>query len=325
MKRSMAFLLVAVLCIGLCACGGASTSSDSNEAAISVAASQCKELIERIGTVTAESGDAIEAAEKAYNALDDADKAQIAVAAADLQTARKTFDTIVREAESQAKVDNVIALIDAIGAVTLNAKSAVDEAQAAYDALTKEEQGKVTNAAALESARTALTKLVQAEKDKVIKEYTKKFDKEVDKVEGITWYQPKNMPEYIDIRSYIIPYIGVRNDGAWVCIRYNYTADDWIFWENLKIVVDGKTYTKSVGYYNTVRDNDTEIWEYYDEVLDVNQAMDSSQLTMLADIAASDETIIRFQGDDYHYDLYVTKEDKNMIKDVLKLYEAMLP
>ncbi len=42
------------------------------------------------------------------------------------------------------------------------------------------------------------------------------------------------------------------------------------------------------------------------------------------DIAESNETIIRFQGDDYHYDLVVTKKDKKIISDVLALYGALI-
>jgi len=81
---------------------------------------------------------------------------------------------------------------------------------------------------------------------------------------------------------------------------------------------------KLVGYYNTIRDNDTEVWEYWDECLKYNQAMDSDQIKMLKAIANSNETIVRFQGDNYHYDLYVKEADKKMIRDALALYEAML-
>ena len=45
---------------------------------------------------------------------------------------------------------------------------------------------------------------------------------------------------------------------------------------------------------------------------------------MLQAIADSEETIIRFEGDEYYYDLYVTDKDKQMIRDTLTLYEAMI-
>lgn len=45
---------------------------------------------------------------------------------------------------------------------------------------------------------------------------------------------------------------------------------------------------------------------------------------MLRQIAGSNETIIRFQGNDYSHDLTVTKTDKTIIADVLALYGALL-
>lgn len=152
-----------------------------------------------------------------------------------------------------------------------------------------------------------------------------KFEKDKDEVEGITWYFHKDMPEYIDTRSYIIPYIGVKGNDAWICIRYNYTGDDWVFWKTLKIVADGEKYTKSVGAFNTVRDNAYgAVWEWYDEVLNTNVALSSDELVMLKEIANSDKTIIRFEGDDYAEDLTVTSADKRMIKDALKLYGTFI-
>lgn len=90
-------------------------------------------------------------------------------------------------------------------------------------------------------------------------------------------------------------------------------------------MADGVNYYKNIGYFNTIRDNSGgKVWEYYDEVLDSDLSMDAGQLQMLQAIAQSEETIIRFQGDNYYYDLYVTDMDKQIIQDTLDLYEALL-
>ena len=227
--------------------------------------------------------------------------------------------------------DAILAAENAYSALTEKEKQSVAETKtvlatkrAEYDALSADEKALVTNYATLETAEADYAAAWEAERQKIIKEYSKKFEIDKDPIEGISWYMHDNMPNYIDVRSYLIPYIGVRGNNVWMCIRYNYTADDWIFWENLTISVDGDKYYKLVGYYNTIRDNDTEVWEYWDECLDYNQAMDSDQIKMLKAIANSNETIVRFQGDNYHYDLYVKEADKKMIRDALALYEAML-
>lgn len=223
------------------------------------------------------------------------------------------------------KVTPVINSINEIGSVSLESKDKISEARKLFDDLSESDKIKVTNYSILQAAETQYDALVKAEKDKIINTYKSKFEIEYDKIENITWYMPKNMPEYIDERCYLIPYIGVRNNRAWICVRYNYTEDDWIFWESLSILVDGNKTTKSVGSFNTTRDNDGGVvWEYYDEILNINASIDSNDIQLLEKIANSNETIVRFQGDDYHYDLTVSNKDKSMIKDVLAMYSAFV-
>lgn len=228
-------------------------------------------------------------------------------------------------AEYEEKAKEVIALIDTIGTVTLESEEVIKAARDSYAALSVEAQAMVTNYNTLESAETEFSELMRVEKERIFNENISKFDIDQDKVEGITWYMHNNMPEYIDTRSYIIPYIGVQNDNAWICIRYNYTADDWVFWKKLTIVTDNEKYIKTVGAFDTVRDNDGGVvWEWYDECLNYNQTLESAELLMLKDIAESTETIIRFEGDEYYEDLIVTDTDKAIIKDVLALYSGLV-
>ena len=281
------------------------------------------DLIDAIGNVTVDSEAAILAAEEAYDNLSDEEKSMITDAANTLTAARSAYDSAVAE-QMAMNAAEVTSAIEAIGTVTLDSKDAINNARELYNALTSEEKQLVTTLDILETAEATYESLRDAENQRIITEYSAKFETESDPIEGITWYMHNSMPDYIDIRSYIIPYIGVQGNRAWICIRYNYTADSWIFWENLTIMVDGTKYNKYVGPFDTIRDNDTEIWEFWDEALDYNQPMSSTELQMLNDIANSTETIIRFEGDDYYDDLYVTDTDRQIIRDTLMLYEALL-
>lgn len=287
-----------------------------------IAAAEVSNAIDSIGTVTLDSKEAIDAARAQYEALSSNEKALVSNYSA-LEAAEAEYDALVA-AQMAAHAEEVSNAIDAIGTVTLDSKDAIEAAKTLYNALTDEEKALVTNYGTLEAAEAEYDVLWEAERQRVIQQYSYKFEIDRDPVDGITWYMHNNMPDYIDIRSYIIPYIGVRNNQPWICIRYNYTGDSWIFWESLTIVVDGTKYYKNVGYFNTTRDNDTEVWEFYDECLYIGQGMDTEEIKMLEAIANSNETIIRFQGDNYHYDLYVTNQDKQMIRDTLTLYEALL-
>ena len=280
-------------------------------------------LIESIGDITLDSEAAITAAEEAYEKLPAEEKTMIAAAAEKLAECRAAYESAVAE-QMAAHAAEVTNAIDAIGEVTIDSKTAIEQARNLYNALTDEEKNLVSNYTILETAEADYAVIWEAEKQRIISEYSKKFEIDTDPIEGISWYMHENMPDYIDTRSYIIPYIGVRSSNAWICIRYNYTADSWIFWEKLTIMADGVKYYKSVGYRDTIRDNDTEVWEYWDEALNYKQSLDSEQLQMLQAIADSEETIIRFEGDEYYYDLYVTDKDKQMIRDTLTLYEAMI-
>ena len=68
------------------------------------------------------------------------------------------------QADEDAVAD-VIAKINAIGTVTLDSKSAIDEARKAYDKLTAAQQARVSNYAALTAAETTYAKLVQDKAD----------------------------------------------------------------------------------------------------------------------------------------------------------------
>ncbi|MFR3979755.1 MAG: DUF4430 domain-containing protein [Oscillospiraceae bacterium] len=113
------------------------------------------------GKVTLAERDAVKAAQDAYDALSAEQKEYLTFAQAAKVTA---LAKRIAELEA-APIKSVEALIDAIGTVTLDSKSAIDEARAAYDKLTAAQQAKVSNYAALTAAETTYAKLVQDKAD----------------------------------------------------------------------------------------------------------------------------------------------------------------
>ena len=113
------------------------------------------------GKVTLAERDAVKAAQDAYDALSAEQKEYLTFAQAAKVTA---LAKRIAELEA-APIKPVEALIDAIGTVTLDSKSAIDEARKAYDKLTAEQQAKVSNYAALTAAETTYAKLVQDKAD----------------------------------------------------------------------------------------------------------------------------------------------------------------
>ncbi len=143
-----------------------------------------------------------------------------------------------------------------------------------------------------------------------------------DKVQKLTWYQHKNQPYYADITCYIYPYIGRLDDGTtWLRVTLDYTDAKtdagWIFYNKVIFSVDGENTTKSFSRNEITRDNDTEVWE----IADFEPSTDD--ILLLKSIASSNETIIRFQGDEHYYDHVVTQNEKDAILDVLAAYDYL--
>lgn len=99
-----------------------------------------KELIDAIGEVTLDSGDAIDAARTAYDKLPEAKKALVDNYEK-LTAAEEAYTALVDAAAAKAVDD----LIDAIGEVTLESGDAIKAARAAYDALTDTQKELVKN------------------------------------------------------------------------------------------------------------------------------------------------------------------------------------
>lgn len=275
-------------------------------------AAEMDNIIAAIGEVTADSGDVIAVARETYNTLDEETKGYVTLTA-QLEEAEAAYN--------QIKADEVVALIDGIGKVSLDSSETIAAAKAAYDALTSDAQALVGNASVLSDAAQQYKDLRKAEADKLLRN----MRCEEDEVRGISWYYPKAFPYYdsygywgADVRCFVLPYMGVQGDSVWLRLVCDYTSGDWIFFEKITFAVDDQRYYKYFSYYDVVRDNAYgDIWEYVD--LEVG----ADEIELLKAIANSEKTIIRFEGDEYYDDFTVKESDKKAIKEMLLVYEAL--
>ena len=143
MRRILAAALALVLALMLCACKSAEAKSVEAQ-------------IGQIGDVTLESAVAIEEAEAAFAALTEEQKAEVKNYDV-LLAARETYTGLKSEAAQKTE-----ALIDAIGDVTADSRAAIEQAQAAYDALSAQEREQVENYAILQEAHERFAALKSA-------------------------------------------------------------------------------------------------------------------------------------------------------------------
>ncbi len=138
------------------------------KAADEAAANDVVALIEAIGTVTLDSENAIVAARAAYNDLTGAQKALVAVEKLTALTTAESSLADLKEAKAadEAAANDVVALIEAIGTVTLDSENAIVAARTAYDALTDAQKALVSaeKLTVLTTAESSLEALKNAPK-----------------------------------------------------------------------------------------------------------------------------------------------------------------
>ena len=310
MKKYLVVIMAVLMALCLCACG----KSEAVKAA--------EEKIAAIGEVTLDSEKRISAAEKAVEKLSDDELKQLDKAE-ELKKAREAYEELVLENKAAA-VDSVI---DQIGEVTLESAEKINAAQQAFEQLTEKEKGKVKNASLLNQAEEKLAALQKQEKEAKRAEALKLLGNmrlDEDKVRHLKFYYPKawrfnSYGNWIaDTRCFILPYIGMDNNGnVWMRVVYNYTDDDWVFFKKITVAADDERYYRSFKYFDIVHDNGGgKVWEYID-------TDGASDVTMLWAIVNSKETIVRFEGDDYSHDFTVRESDKQAIKEALLVYEGL--
>ena len=276
-------------------------------------ANEVEAVISAIGTVTLDSGDAIDTAEKAYAAADPEAQALVENAAA-LEEAKTAL--------SGLRVANVEELVAAIGEVTADSADAIDAARSAYDALSGDDKAKVSNADALETAEAAYKAAKLAAAESLLANTWQ----QVDAVQGVTFYYPANIPHnnqywYYDQRCFLLPYL-VRRDGSnsmdmWII--YCYTGSSWVFFDDITVVADGERFTDHFNYFDVSRDNGG---GRVGETAQTSVSYGGSYYKMLRAISESKETIVRFEGDDHYHDITISQADKNSIKNILDIFDA---
>lgn len=278
---------------------------------------EIENAIESIGEVTLDSESTISTARKLYDQVD-----------AQTQKSISNYDILTQAEEnlSQLKVEHVTESIAAINVdkLTLDDESTVKSVQAEFNKLTNDEKAQVENSQVISDANGRLAELkkeeqerLKAEKEKELNNALAKLQKEEDKVTGITYYKPSNYPKYLNNKSYALPYLGVKGDDVQVLISMDYYGDSWIFWHTVTFAVDD--YRWSQKYYDVSRDVDNggDVVEFK------SITCGTEEIAMLSKIADSDETIIRFQGDDYKKDITFSASDKKAVGELMEAYRLL--
>lgn len=126
-------------------------------------------------------------------------------------------------------------------------------------------------------------------------------------------YHP-SQPFFADTRPYVTVFLVRRGQRIDANLEVLYTSNSWLFIESAEVTFDGRD--EILPLYNWSRDNDTEIWEWSTALVAENL-----KSTLLA-ISASRSATVRFRSDSTFRDVAVSNIDKQIIHDMLLLWES---
>ena len=179
----------------------------------------------------------------------------------------------------------------------------------------------VTDQKTIEQYKSEASQKLHAEIGEKLGPALEKLNKEYDEVDKTTWYMPNSKPRYINDYCVSYLYIGDReNRSPWLRWRTIHVDDEWLYFDELIINVDGTVYSVHCSYNDVVRDsNRKNYWEY------VDFQPKASQLDIIRAIITSEDTVIRFvnNDDDKIFDYTVSQSEKDGFRDILDAFELM--
>ena len=174
------------------------------------AAAAVDSLIAEIGDVTLDSKQAIETARAAYDNLTPTQKTYVTKLNT-LTAAEAAYKNLV----DQKAADDVTEKIKEIGKVTLESKTAIEAARAAYNALTNDQKLLVKNYDVLTAAEAELARLEAEAKDKADREAAAQVDEMIERLFPVNRYSGPA------IRMARAAYEALTEDQKALVTRYN--------------------------------------------------------------------------------------------------------
>lgn len=148
-----------------------------------------------------------------------------------------------------------------------------------------------------------------------VKKMLQDFSVQNDEFKGVKFIQPKSAPKYTNYNGFYV-YFGIQNSSVNpLRLRMQYRSDDWLFIKGCTFLIDGQTYELMTG--NFERDNDSEIWEWYDEELNQSSAL------IVEKLLSCKSAKVRYQGSQYYDDRVITASQLKAIRQTVALHEKL--
>jgi hypothetical protein len=155
------------------------------------------------------------------------------------------------------------------------------------------------------------------EREKIIAQSTAGFTLERDKMEKVSFYTPQS---HNVLGDRLYTYISIPDDRpALLRVVPFYYGDEWIFYDQIKVMADDNiVYEKQFNYDEVRRDNSSgHVWETADYF-----ALEDD-IAALRKIAAAAKVTIRFSGREHRQDYDLTKQEIRNIGLTLTAFDKL--
>jgi hypothetical protein len=230
----------------------------------------------------------------------------------------KSVWTKFRQLKWWAQVLVALTLVSALGAVTGTGSSETSTSTSTTTSSEESSAEETPEATPTPSVDPEAEKAAKAKAAQELKNALADLRVKTDSVTNKKWYYARTTTQYVDSNS-IHLYMGQeQGSDPYLRFRIQYAGDDWLFINQFTLNVDGEVFVIEPDYGDMERDNDSDVWEWYD----INPS--DENVSMLKAIMNSKKAVIRCEGDQYYRDRTITATEKKALKAVLTGYNALL-
>lgn len=224
-----------------------------------------------------------------------------------IQKAWLTF----RQLKTWLQIVIVLVIISLFGAIGGSGSTSTDSVPATSSS--SESSNTPSPVASPEEFETATPAVSDAE----FKSALSKMRVVKDDVKNRSFYYDKSSPKYVNANGFHL-YAGQVSDiDPYLFLTIQYFGSDWLFIKSYFFNVDGQTYEITPDYGVIETDNDTDVWEWY------NEPATAENIEMIQRIIESKKTVLRLEGTKYYKDVTITQTQKSALKNVLTVYQGL--
>jgi hypothetical protein len=227
----------------------------------------------------------------------------------------KTIWAKFRQLKWWAQVLVALTLVSVFGGITGTGSSDTSSSSTVASEETATEEATPTPTPTIDPEAE---KAAEAKTAKELKNALAPLRIKTDSVTNKKWYYARTTTQYLDSNSLHV-YIG-QDQGSepYLRLRIQYAGDDWLFINKFTLNVDGEVFVIEPDYGDMERDNDSDVWEWYD----INPS--DENVSMLKAIMNSTKAVIRCEGDQYYRDRNITVTEKKALKAIFTGYDALV-